>query len=227
MKRPFAVAFAFTFVGVARLLADQFVTTDFRTVTNKTTGQRSIALCGPNGSGVFVNSTDNGGVSCIDEHGPIQQGPLVWIHMNSSIYVESGCAIQAHDNCGLLPGNTTGQCSVARPYQAFRTTDLVYMGESDSFGGSLTFPKMKDFVCPTPTLTSTVAVSPATRTPTPTVTRTPTSTPPIAPSTTPASSTPTPTATPFYVCVTATPIPTPPPTAIPSKTPSPSSNRKG
>jgi hypothetical protein len=172
-----------------------FITTDFRTVTNKTTGQRSVALCGPGGTGMFINSTDNGGTSCIDEHGPVQQGELVWIHMNSSIYVETTCATQAHDNCGLLPGNTTGQCDVALPFQAFRASDLGYMGEADTMGGTLRQPKVNDFICPTPRPTPVTSQSPTAVPPVRT------STPPPLPSVTAAV----PTATPFYVCVTATP----------------------
>jgi hypothetical protein len=139
--------------------------TDFIHVINRTTGVRSVALCGPGGNGLFVNSTDTGGVSCIDADGPQVLGGLVWVRMNTSIYVETTCAQLAFTRCGVLPGQAAG-CSIALPYQAFRPDDLAYVGESETLGGPITQPSVKEFVCPTPRPAPSVT-APSTSTPSP------------------------------------------------------------
>jgi hypothetical protein len=199
--------FAVTFILALCCRADEY-RTDFIRMYNTTTGTQSLALCGPGGNGLFVNSTDTSGVSCID---PIlgwqEQGGKLWVAMNSSIFVESNCAKQAI-SCGILPANAHG-CGIALQRQVFESHTLAYLGQSESIGGEITQVVYHDFVCPT--------------TPTPTPTWTPTPVPTPTKAATAVQPTPppvtTPTPSPTSGCACPTPTPTP---SCPCLTPTPS-----
>lgn len=208
----------------------RFLTSDFRSVTDTRTGIRSIELCGTGGQGIFFNSGDSGGGSCIDPtQGFTQIGDLVWVAMNNpgSFYQTSCYSAWWHCMVATNPvPRPPSPCDGALQWQAFHVGTMSYAGESLSLGGSLVQPVVKEYVCnvsATPTQTPTYVPSPS-KTSGPSFT--PTSTPPVGPQPClrlPCSPPPSPTRT---YTTTSTPVPSstpvprsPTPTAIVSRAP--------
>lgn len=233
--------------------AQTFGTTDFRRVKNLTTGAVSQQMCGREPipgdpthvrTGVFFNSGDQGGGSCINPNaGFTVIGDKVWAAFsNPSSFYTTRCYSEfwtcfTGTTHAPWPRNT---CDLAMEWHAFKVADLSYAGEALTMGGALMQPVDKDYVCPVaaPTVTPTPSAAPSSTptasaitpiSPVPTVTpgpspclRLPCDPPPPSPSPTiPApADTPPPTVTVVHHPPPETPVPAPTSTATASPRPS-------
>lgn len=170
-------------------LAPPFVQVNFRSIKNTATGQVSVPICGTDGRGIFFNSGDSGGGSCIDPTLEIVvQGEFVWVPLNnSSSFFETAC-FSGWWACVVatnpVPRPESG-CAGALQWQAFRVSDLEYSGQAATVGGVLTFPAPHTYTCipPTPRPPATATPTPSGPPQTPAATATPA--PPPGPSPTP------------------------------------------
>lgn len=186
--------------------AADFQQVSFRAVKNLRTGTISRTFCGTDGLGLFFNTGDSAGGSCIASdpfHATFTVvGSKLYVLINTpDAFRETGCYSAAYHagctdagiaDCGKMLVSDLDQVSVG--YQVLDVDTMEYLGQSATAGGTVKPIDIKVAVCPTP------APSPS---------LTPTNSPAI-------TATPVPTS-----AVPATRTPTAPPAGSPSPSPTP------
>lgn len=234
----FAAVLAMLVLPVVLAGEERYTSKDFRTVRDGITGA-SVRVCGKcradDACGTFFNVADSCGYSCVNSI--TVAGGFVYVELcQGGDFRLTDYVLQS----GACPFAPIPDGVRAHRYAVYLVDLLVFRGHADAIGGEIFQPWGGEFVCPSPTITSTPSPATPTSAPSPVATAPSVATASsVKPTATPTSAGSCPITGPFSdgACVdchgtrvrcqgplaTPTPQPTAPaPTLTPTSTPAPS-----